>query len=205
MRQHQPQHVKRAADGSAFVIVVSRQGCCVWPCRHRRAPGSGLRSAAFQSCCIADFLIGVLIDGLGASRSPAFRRFGNDTAGSEACATSKSKIPGSLAILLHAGAMALFRQHSLTDCLRTPGVLTAKFFTSLSGGIGRFAFALLKRCEEPLAGQLPVHALRPRILDRHTDVGRQMTQRDAGGNLVHVLAAGSRCPAERFLEFRFVQ
>ena len=62
-------------------------------------------------------------------------------------------------------------------------------------------FPLLQGGEEPLAGKLAVLGLVARVLDRDRDIGREVAQGDAGGDLVDVLAARAGSPAESFLQF----
>lgn len=96
-------------------------------------------------------------------------------------------------------------QHAFLGAARAFGGLAAEFFALVLRGIGGLALALLERGQEPFAGKLAVHALRAGILDADGDVGRQMAQGHARGNLVDILAARTAGAAEGLLKFSFVQ
>lgn len=85
------------------------------------------------------------------------------------------------------------------------GVLAAEFFAIMAGGVAGLAFALLQRSKQPFPGKLPVHGLGTGILHRDGHIGRQMAQRHAGGDFIHVLAAGTRRTGEGLLQLRFVE
>ena len=88
---------------------------------------------------------------------------------------------------------------------RTFGILAAEFFAVVTGGVAGLAVTLLQGGKEPFAGKLPVRGLGTGILHGDGNVRRQMAQRYAGGNLVHILSAWTRRTGEAFLQLRFVE
>ena len=96
-------------------------------------------------------------------------------------------------------------EHAVFGSGRAFGGLAAQFLPGLAGRVGRLAFALLERGEQAFPGELAVNGLGAGILDRHRQVGGQMAQGDAGGNLVHVLPARPGRTAENLLQFGLIQ
>jgi hypothetical protein len=83
--------------------------------------------------------------------------------------------------------------------------LAAAFLSCLSGLEGCLSLTFAQGLEQAFARQTPIGGLRARVLDRYRQVGGAMAQRDAGGNLVHVLPARTGSVAEVLLEVGLVQ
>lgn len=109
------------------------------------------------------------------------------------------------AFLFDKGPPAFGLEHAVFGGRRAFGGLTAQFFPGLPGSIRRLAFALLEGGKEAFPGELAVDGLGAGVLDRHCQVSGQVPQRDAGGDLVHILAARAGRAAEGFLQLRFIQ
>ena len=109
------------------------------------------------------------------------------------------------ALLFDAGTVVLVFEDAPLDAGWPRRVAATLLLAGVAFGGGGFAFAFLERDKEAFAGELTIGELRPGILDGDGDVGRDMAERDAGGNLVDVLSAGTGGAGEMLLEVGFVE
>lgn len=109
------------------------------------------------------------------------------------------------AVFFAKGAAMFVIQHARLNGPGTGGMLAAYLLAGMPGGGFSVAFPSLESSEQTVAGKLPIDGLRAGILDADDDIGGQMAQGDAGGDLVDILAARPRRAGEALLQFSVVQ